>query len=51
MMKVDEDEEEEGAYVYPITCAELLNGKCNALMKAKLGHSGHPVMWTIRGGE
>ena len=51
LMEVDGDEEEEGAYVYPITCAELLNGECNALMKAKLGHSGHPVMWTIRGGE
>ena len=51
LMEVDGDEEEEDAYVYPITCAELLNGKCNSLMKAKLGHSGHPVMWTIRGGE
>ena len=27
MMGVDGDEEEEGAYVYPITCAKLLNGK------------------------
>ena len=44
-MEVDGDEEE-GAYAYPITCVELLNGKCNALMKAKLGHSRHPVMWT-----
>ena len=50
-MVVDGDEEEEGAHVFSITCAELLNGKCNALMKAKLGHSGHPIMWTIRGGE
>ena len=50
-MEVDGDEEEEGAYVYSITCAELLNGKYNALMKAKLRHFGHPVMWTIRGGE
>jgi hypothetical protein len=24
-MVVDEDEEEEGAHVYPITCVELLN--------------------------
>ena len=51
LMEVDGDEEEEGAHIYPITCAELLSGKCNALMKAKLGHSRHPVMWTIRGGE
>ena len=27
LIKVDGDEEEEGAHVYPITCAELLNGK------------------------
>ena len=27
VMEVDGDEEEEDAYVYPITCAELLNGK------------------------
>jgi len=26
-MVVDDDEEEEGAHVYPIICAELLNGK------------------------
>ena len=30
-MEVDGDEEEEGAYVCPITCAELLNGKFNCL--------------------
>ena len=47
LMVVNGDEEEEGAYVDPITCAELLNGECNALMKAKLGHSRHLVMWTI----
>ena len=46
-MEVDGEEEEEDAHVYPITCVELLNGKCNALMKAKLEHSGHPIMWTI----
>ena len=46
LMEVDGDEEE-GAYAYPITCVELLNGKCNALMKAKLGHSRHSIMWTI----
>ena len=40
-MEVDEDEEEEGAYVYPITCAELLNGKCIASMKGKIG-----TLWT-----
>jgi len=27
IMVVDEDEEEEGAHVYPITCAELLSGE------------------------
>jgi len=26
-MVVDGDEEEEGAYVYPITCVELLSGE------------------------
>ena len=26
IMVVDGDEEEEGAHVYPITCAELFNG-------------------------
>jgi len=26
-MVVDNDEEEEGAHVYPIICAELLNGE------------------------
>ena len=31
MMEVDEDEEEEGAHVYPITCAELLSGEFNCL--------------------
>ena len=37
LMEVDGDEEEEGAHVFPILYAELLNGKCNVLMKAKLG--------------
>jgi hypothetical protein len=27
IMVVDVDEEEEGAHVYPITCAELLSGE------------------------
>jgi len=27
LMEVDEDEEEEGAHVCPITCAELLSGE------------------------
>jgi len=27
IMVVEGDEEEKGAHVYPITCAELLNGK------------------------
>ena len=40
-MEVDGDEEEEGAYVYPITCAELLTGKRNALMEGKIG-----TLWT-----
>jgi hypothetical protein len=26
-MMVDRDEEEEGAHLYPITCAELLSGE------------------------
>jgi hypothetical protein len=26
-MVVDRDEEEEGAHLYPITCAELLSGE------------------------
>ena len=30
-MEVDEDEEEEGAHVYPITDAELLSGEFNCL--------------------
>jgi hypothetical protein len=48
IMVVDGDDEEEGAHVYPITCVELLNEEifiCR--MKAKLGHSGHPIMWMI----
>ena len=31
IMMVDGDEEEEGAYVYPITCAELLSEEFNCL--------------------
>ena len=31
LMEVDGDEEEEGAHVYPITCAELLSGEFNYL--------------------
>ena len=27
IMVIDGDEEEEGAHVYPITCAELLSGE------------------------
>ena len=34
-MEVDGDEEEEGAHAFPITCAELLKWKCNALMEGK----------------
>ena len=37
-MEVDGDEEEEGAYVYPITCAELLSAEILiALMEGKIG--------------
>ena len=35
-MEVDGDEEEEGAHVYPITCAELLSGNLIALMEGKI---------------
>ena len=31
LIEVDGDEEEGGAHVCPITCAELLNGKFNCL--------------------
>ena len=43
LMEVDgeEEEEEEGAYVYPITCAELLNGNLIVLMEGKIG-----TLWT-----
>jgi hypothetical protein len=35
---VDGDEEEEGALVYPITCAELLSGEILvALKEGKIG--------------
>ena len=40
-MVVDEDEEEEGAYVYPITCAELLNEEFNASKEGKIR-----TLWT-----
>jgi hypothetical protein len=33
-MVVDGDEEEEGAHVYPITCAELLSGEIGTLYVA-----------------
>jgi hypothetical protein len=43
------DEEEEIAHVYPIAYAELLSGEnFNCLEgRQKLGHSGHPIKWTI----
>ena len=38
LMEVDGDEkEEEGAHVYPITCAEILNENLIALMEGKIG--------------
>ena len=42
-MVVDGDEEEEGAHVYPITCAELLSGEnfSVALKEGKIG-----TLWT-----
>ena len=41
-MVVDGDEEEEGAHVYPITCAELLSGDfLLALREGKIG-----TLWT-----
>jgi hypothetical protein len=37
-MVVDGDEEEEGAYVYPITCVKLLSGEIwIALREGKIG--------------
>jgi len=39
---VDGDEEEEGAHVYPIICAQLLNGRILiALKEGKIG-----TLWT-----
>jgi hypothetical protein len=42
---VDGDDEEEGAHVYPITCAELISGGMNffsvTLMEGKIG-----TLWT-----
>jgi len=47
-MVVDGDEEEEGAHVYPITCAELIRENFNCLEgRQKLGHSRHSIMWII----
>ena len=40
-MVVDNDEEEEGAHVYPITCAELLWRNFNCLEQGKIG-----ILWT-----
>jgi len=41
-MVVDGDEEEEGAHVYPITCAELLSGRILTVLKeGKIG-----TLWT-----
>jgi hypothetical protein len=41
-MVVDGDEEEEGAHVYPITCAELLSREfLVALKEGKIG-----TLWT-----
>jgi len=42
-MVVDEDEQEEGAHVYPITCAELLSGE-NVSVALKEGKIG--TLWT-----
>jgi hypothetical protein len=52
-MVVDEDEEEHVTHVCPITCAELLSGGILIALREgkKLGHSGHPIKWTIRGVE
>jgi hypothetical protein len=42
IMVVDGDEEEEGAHVCPITCAELLSGEILiALREGKIG-----TLWT-----
>ena len=42
IMVVDGDEEEEGAHVYPITCAELLSGRILTVLKeGKIG-----TLWT-----
>ena len=42
IMVVDGDEEKEGAHVYPITCAELLNGEIVYLPnEGKIG-----TLWT-----
>jgi hypothetical protein len=52
-MVVDEDEDEEGAHICPIMCAELLSGEnFNCLegrqnWDTKLGYSRHPIIWTI----
>jgi hypothetical protein len=42
IMVVERDEEEEGAHVYPIICAELLSGDCLlALREGKI-----KTLWT-----
>jgi len=42
LMEVDEDEEEEGAHVCPITCAQLLSREILiALREGKIG-----TLWT-----
>ena len=41
IMVVDGDEEEEGAYIYPITCVELLSEEFNASKEGKIG-----ILWT-----
>jgi hypothetical protein len=53
IMVFDGNEEEEDTHIWPIMCVELLSGGnfLVALRKAKLGHSGHSIIWTIRGVE
>ena len=54
-MVVDGDEKEDVIHICPIMCAELLSGGIFFFSclegRQKLGHSGHPVIWTIRGVE
>jgi hypothetical protein len=55
IMVVDGDEKEDVIHICPIMCAELLSGGIFFFSclegRQKLGHSGHPVIWTIRGVE